>query len=175
MNGPGLAQYTPLISLAVVALVLMFRMRQMMRMRPFKLKLLWVTPALLVVVAGAAMASAPPAGLDWVWLALALVLGGVPGWYRGRMMRIEVDPETQTLGVQASPAALVFLLLLVVVRYGLRYVATDQMQRWKLSPVLITDAFLMFAIGLVVVQRFEMGIRAGALLAQARAAPATAV
>ena len=172
MNGGGVQAYAPLISIALVAIILAFRMKRLTQGRPLKLEWLWVTPAIMLVVTAAAMAVAPPMGLDWAWLAAGLALGGVLGWYRGKTMHIAVEPETHALSARASPAALIFLVALIAVRYGLRYVAVGEMQAWRLSAALITDGFLVFALGLLGVQRLEMALRARRLLAEARAAKA---
>ena len=171
MNGAGGPSWAPLIGIVVLVLVLALRMRRMTRSRPLKVEWLWVTPALLLVLTGVVIAPSPPTGLDWLWLALALVIGGGLGWYRGKMMHIEVDPETHAISTKASAAAMIFLVLLVAIRYGLRYVALGEMH---LKAVLITDAFMVFALGLYGVQRIEMWLRARRLLDEARAARAAA-
>ncbi|MEI9963756.1 MAG: hypothetical protein WDM92_02725 [Caulobacteraceae bacterium] len=125
-------------------------------------------PALVLAATVAAMAPSPPRGLDWAWLALALVVGSVLGWYRGRMMHIEVDPQTHALNTRASPAAVMFIIALVAIRYALRALAVGEAHAWHVSVALITDGFLVFALGLLGLQRVEMWLRATRLLAEAR-------
>jgi hypothetical protein len=163
-----------LITYAVMAVVvagLMFlRMRRMSKAQPLKLERLWIVPAILAVAVAIALSQAPPKGSDWLWLALALVVGGGFGWLRGSTMAIAVDEETHALNVRASPAGMVFLVVLLAVRFGLRSALTSNASTLHLSVALITDASLMFAVGLLSVQRVEMAIRARRLLAVARAA-----
>ena len=170
MNGSGGGPYAPLMGIVVGGLVLIFRMRRLTQSRPLKLEWLWVTPALLLALTVVTIIPSPPVGLAWLWLAGALVVGGGLGWYRGKMMHITVDPQTHALSSKASAAALIFIVVLVVIRYGLRVVAQGEMHAWKLSAFLITDIFMAFAVGVFGVQRLEMWLRARRLLAEARGA-----
>ena len=172
---PGAPAYMPILVIGIVAIVLVFRLRRMSTSRPLRLELLWVTPALLLVATVLGMAPAPPRGLDWTWIAVALALGSALGWQRGRLMHIEVDPETHALNAKASPAALYLIVAVLAVRLALRYVAADVAASWKISPFLITDVFLVFAFGLIGMQRVEMALRARRLLSEARAARAKPV
>lgn len=159
---------------AVILVVMALRLRGMSQMRRLRLEWLWVTPVFILAVTVLALIPQPPQGLDWAWLGGGLVLGAVLGWWRGKLMHITIDQETHALNTRASPAALFFLVLVVAVRVGLRTLALGQAQTWHLSVAVITDAFLTFALGLLGVQRLEMGMRAGRLLAEARASRAAA-
>jgi hypothetical protein len=163
-----------LIAAPIILVVLFLRMRSLSQTRRLRVEWLWVTPAILIGLTALSFAPAPPTGSDWIWLGVALVLGGALGWYRGKMMHIGVDPETHILSTRASAAAMYFIVLLLVARLGLRYVAIDEAQSWHLSPTLISGAFLVFAVGLLGVQRVEMFLRAQRLLSEARASRAAA-
>src|SRR3569832_654619 len=106
------------ISIAVILLVHALRVRRMGKMRPLKLGSLWVVPALYLAVAATMFIQLPPTG--WVAIAsdVALLVGAAVGWQRGKMMHIHVDPETHALNQKASPAAMFFLIILIVVRTG---------------------------------------------------------
>ena len=54
-------------------------------------------------------------------------------------------------------------------RYAARALLGQQGSTLHLNAALITDAFLLFAIGMIVVQRIEIWLRCTRLLAQARA------
>jgi len=116
--GPAWMQYV--IPVAVIAVVMALRWRRMSRARPLKIETLWVVPAIYLVIVGFVFVQAPPAAMGWLWSALALIVGVGAGWYRGRTMRITVDPETHTLNQKASPAAFLFLIVLVVARRAAR-------------------------------------------------------
>ncbi len=64
--------------------------------------------------------------------------------------------------------------MIIVIRVGLRSLAMGEAEAWHISVAVITGAFLTFALGLLTVQRLEMGMRARRLLAEARAARAAA-
>lgn len=162
----------PIIGIAIVAVVMGFRLTRGQKQRPLKLEWLWVTPAVLVLVAGSLVWQMPPRGLEWFWLTVALLIGAAIGWQRGRMMTITVDPETHALNQQASPAAMIFLLALVGIRYLLREGLQAEAQAWHLSVAFVTDVFVVFALGLLTVSRLEMLLRARRLLVAARASAA---
>ena len=170
---PELQRYLPYIIGGTVFLALMvFRIRRMTQSTRLRLEWLWVTPTILAALAALSMVAQPPTGMDWAWLALALVLGAAPGWYRGKMMHITVDPETHALNTKASPAAIFFILAIVAARFGVRYLAMTEAQSWHVSVALITNALIVFAVGLFGMGRIEMWIRANRLLGEARAARA---
>ena len=59
------------------------RFRSMKRARRLKLETLWVVPALYVLVTGTVLYQSMPAGIQWLYVGLALVVGGLVGWRRG--------------------------------------------------------------------------------------------
>jgi membrane protein CcdC involved in cytochrome C biogenesis len=155
------------ITIGFVVLVLFLRMRRMGQMRPLKLGTLWVVPAVYLVVAALMFVQLPPRG----WVAIAslagLALGAAVGWQRGKMMHIHVDPQTQALNQKASPAAMLFLIALVVVRAAARGVLGAE---GGVSPAMLTDPLIAFALGMFTLQRIEMYLRAKRLLEEARGA-----
>lgn len=156
------------ITAVVIGIVLFFRIRRMSKDKPLKLERLWILPAcyglFLVVMYG----FFPPAGLVWLYCVLALALGGAAGWWRGRMMRITVDPVTHALNHRQSPAAVLFLLALVAVRAGARQLAAAGQAGLHLNAMAITDVLIAFALGLLTLQRVEMYLRATRLVRDAR-------
>lgn len=162
------------ITIAVVAVIFALRFRGMTRERPFKLELIWIMPALLVAAMVAVLLQFPPHGLDWAWLAAIFAVGAAIGWWRGKLMPIAIDPETHVLNIKPSPAAILFLLGLFVVRFALRALIESEASAWHVSAVLITDGFIVLGVGLLAVSRVEMGLRAWGLLREARAAKAAA-
>ncbi|WP_454886018.1 hypothetical protein [Sphingomonas oryzagri] len=100
-NGPAWMQYV--VPVAVIAVVMALRWRRMSRARPLKIETLWIVPAIYLVIVGFVFIQAPPSPMGWAWSVLALVVGGVAGWYRGRTMQITVDPATHTLNQKGPP------------------------------------------------------------------------
>jgi hypothetical protein len=155
----GLAQY--LIPIVVIAIVLAFRVRRMRQVRPLRLNQLWIVPAIVAALAVVAFATQPPHGTGWFWCALALVAGVGLGWQRGATMRITVDPVAGTLHQTGSPAALIFILVVIALRSGARYEASA----WGFNPVLVSGILLSMAVGLISAQRVEMYLRGRRMLA----------
>ncbi len=170
-NSSAVAAYAVNGLIAVVILGLVYwRMRRMLGSRPLKIDRLWIFPAVLAVIAAGAILQAPPHGAQWLWPLLALPIGAAAGWYRGRLIRITVDPETQTLNSHGSPLALILLVVLIGLRIALKSVLIEEAQSVHMDATVVTDAFLFFALAMFGVQRVEMAIRARRLLSPSRVA-----
>ena len=166
MNHPNPQTITTVVTAIVIALVLALRIRGMRRARPLKLERLWIVPAIYAAVFVVMVWEYPPVdAMTWVWLAAAMAAGAALGWRRGKLMRISVDPATHALNHQASPAALLFIVLLIAVRQGLRYEGAAL----GLNVFKVTGLLTAFAVGLFAATRAEMYLRARRLLAAARA------
>lgn len=155
-----------LISFGVIALVIALRWRRMSRVQSLKLERLWILPAFLAVVTVGSFAAHPPRGWAWAICAGALALGLVLGWQRGKLMRIEIAPDTHALNQQASPVAILFVVALVVARQGARGFAGQR--GLHIDPVAVTDILLAFALGLFAATRAETYLRGKALLQSSR-------
>lgn len=156
------------IPLVVIAVVMAIRWKRMSRVRPLRLERLWMLPAFYAVVIGFTFSRFPPHGWGWAFCVAGVALGGALGWQRGRMMRITIDPETHALGQTSSPAALFFIILLIVVRSSARGAMTYAGPT-GLDPMAITDVLMALALGLFTAQRLEMYLRGRRMLAAARA------
>lgn len=153
------------IPIGIIVIVMVLRMRRMGQMRPLKLETLWVVPIIYLAVAGLMFWQLPPTG--WVTIACVagLLMGAAVGWQRGRMMHIHVDPKSHALNQKASPAAMFFLIVLVVVRAGARSLLGETS---GVSPAMLTDPLIAFALGMLTLTRVEMYLRAKRLLEEAR-------
>jgi membrane protein CcdC involved in cytochrome C biogenesis len=153
------------ITIGIIVIVMALRLRRAGQMRPLKLGSLWVVPVLYLAVAAIMFAQLPPTG--WVASAcgVALLIGAAVGWQRGKMMHIHVDPETHALNQKASPAAMLFLVALIVVRMLARGMMGAE---GGVSPAMLTDPLIAFALGMFTLQRVEMYLRARRLLDEAR-------
>jgi hypothetical protein len=167
---PQTMQY--LLPLLIIVPILLLRARRMSRPQPLKLGLLWVRPAILVVLCVVALTVRQPgvpvrhfAAQDWAALAAAALLGVIAGWYSARSMNIEVHPENGTLMVKGGPLALLIMLGLLLARMALRAGTRLEAQAWHLDVVLIFDALIVFTVALFVARAAEMFIRARALMA----------
>lgn len=153
------------ITIGIVVVVMALRMRNMSKMRPLKLGSLWVVPAIYLVVAALMFIQLPPTGWVAIACAVGLLVGAAVGWQRGKMMHIHVDPETHALNQKASPAAMFFLIALIIVRMGARTVLG---QESSVNPAMLTDPLIALALGMFTLTRLEMYLRAKRLLEEVR-------
>ena len=146
-SGPlaALPYILPLVVLAIIML-------RGTKPRTLVVERLWIQPLMLMVL-----------------LPLALIAGAGLGWWRGRLTRLSVDPETHTVTSQVSPVGLALLGGIFLLCFGLRAYAMKNPGALHASVADITDAMLLIAVGLVCAQRLEVWIRARALIAEARA------
>lgn len=151
----------------IISVVLFFRVRSMRRIQKLRVERLWVVPMLYALVTASVLYQSVPAGIQWLYVGIALLLGVLIGWRRGAAMRINVDPETHELNQQASPTAMLFILVLIIIRQGLRMEASTM----GFNAALVTDLLVVSALGLLSAARLEMFLRARRLLAHARATP----
>ena len=90
------------------------------------------------------------------------------GWHRGKLIRIERDAETGELRQRASPLALLLLAAIVVLKVGARQVFGESAATHPGSgAMLLTDAFIGFALGLLSATRVELYLRGRQLLSAA--------
>ena len=155
------------VTLAIIVVIMALRMRGMSKMRPLKLGSLWIVPAIYLAVTIWMFVLLPPIGWVAVASVAALVIGAAVGWQRGKMMHIHVDPETHALNQKASPAAMFFLIILIVVRTSARSLLGAESH---VSPAMLTDPLIAFALGMFTLTRLEMYLRAKRLLEAARSA-----
>ena len=129
--------------------------------RDLSVNRLWIMPTVLLVGALLLFSQqAAPSPVMFVVHVAALAAGSLIGWWRGRLTHIEVDEETGKLTSRSSPLGMVLLAGLVMVRYAARDLVSANAERLHITAIDIADAFLLFALGLVCVQRLEMWLRA---------------
>jgi hypothetical protein len=155
--------YAVAVAVVLVGVVLFFRLRKMAARRSLNPGRLWVMPVVFVAIAALTLSEQPLRGVEWLWAFVALGLGAVAGWQRGRLMKIWIDPETGTLMSQGSGWAIAFIVGLIALRTLLRTGLQYEAGTWAISPALISNAFVVFAIGLFGTQRIEMFVRASRL------------
>lgn len=158
-----------IVMAVVLAIVLIVRVRRVNQVRPLKVEQLWIVPGIYLVLAVLAFATTPPSAAGWLACAVALAIGAALGWQRGRLMRIDVDPETHGVTMVQSPAALFFIVILIAIRSGMRgAMQSGAIGSFHISPATLTDVLVAFALGLLAVGRLEMFLRARRLLAEVR-------
>jgi len=157
---------TAALPFVIIAVVLTLRLRSMSRERPLKLSTLWVVPVVYLLLVGWMLFALPPTAAGWALVAAGAVIGALLGWHRGKMIRIERNTETGELRQKASPLAMLLLVALIVLKLGARAIfgETAAAQPGS-SAMLLTDAFIGFALGLLSATRLELYLRAKQLLA----------
>lgn len=157
---------TAALPFVIIAVVMALRFRSMSRDRPLKPGTLWVAPAVYLLLAGSIFFSLTPPPLGWGLMLIGLLVGGALGWHRGKLIRITRDPQSGELSQRASPLAVLLLVALVVLKLGARAIFGDTAAGHpSSSAMLLTDAFIGFALGLLSATRLEIYLRARKLLA----------
>lgn len=166
MQHQGTSWITAVLPFVVIAIVLALRFRSMSRERPLRIATLWIVPVIYLLIAGSMMFAVPPSPPGWGLLALGLVIGIAVGWHRGKLIRIERDPDSGELRQRASPLAMLLLVALVVLKLGARAIFGETAVAHPGSgAMLLTDAFIGFALGLLSATRLELYLRARRILA----------
>ena len=154
-----------LLPFVIIAVVLALRLRSMSRERPLKLGTLWVIPAVYGVIVASMLVTLTPPPLGWGLILLGLAVGVAVGWHRGKLIRIERNPETGELRQKASPVAMLLLVAIIFLKLGARAIFGETAAGHpSSSAMLLTDAFLGFALGLLSATRLEIYLRARRLL-----------
>ena len=155
----------PLIAVAVAVPLILLRNRRPRTLRP---QWMWVMPVLIVAIMafaiwGTSMSPGMPHAAfgpaDWAVLAAGAVLGGLAGFWRGRMTTIEKHADG-TLKAQASPLGLILIVGLMLGRRALSGWLEPHADQLGLNVLAVADAFLVFVAAMIIVQRVEMFIRA---------------
>ena len=145
----------------VIAIVLLLRFRSMSKERPLKLGTLWIVPLLYLLIAGSMLFTLAPPPVGWGLLFAGLGVGIAAGWHRGKLIRIHKNAETGELRQKASPLAILLLLALVALKLGARAIFGESAAGQPgSSAMLLTDAFIGFALGLLSATRLELYLRA---------------
>ena len=151
----------------IIAVVLAFRFRSMGRERPLKPDTLWIVPVVYLLIAASTLFALNPPLAGWGLLVLGLAIGTGIGWHRGKLIHISRDPESGQLSQRASPLAVLLLAALVILKLGAREIFGDSAAGApQSSAMLLSDAFIGFAFGLLSATRLEIYLRARKLLGQ---------
>jgi len=157
------AYLIPLIAVGMVIL-------RNARARRLRIETLWIAPVLILALVGLSLAQekAPTPAMLAIDL-VALAVGALLGWWRARLTKISVDPQTHQLTSRASPIGMLVILGIFAIRYAVRLYAPEGASALGLPAIAIADALLIITVGLVCAQRLELALRATRLLAEARA------
>ncbi len=158
-----------ILPVVVIVILMALRFRSMNKARPLNPGTLWIAPVILVALAAVTIVAAPLSAMGLSIGAVALIIGGLIGWQRGKLIHVLRDPATGKLTQRASPAALMLLVAIIAGRFASRSyfdAAPGADGRMSAQALIIADALLLFAVGLVAMTRIEMMIRARKILAR---------
>jgi hypothetical protein len=149
-----------IIPVLIILPILYLRLTRMMKPQRLKLQNLLIRPAIIIFVAAVVLSQAPPRQEDLVWYALAVALGAGGGWYWGKLTQLHLHPEDGTLMSSGSQAGMIVLVLLILVRYGVRAGIGLEAQTMHLNAVMLTDLLIVFTAALFSVRGLEIFLRA---------------
>ena len=164
-----LRQIAPYLGPVIVMALVLWRMRRASQGRPLKPNRLWIRPAILGLFA--LLAFIHPAPITPLTLAifLAAAVAGVGlGYLSARHQHLTLDPETGAITSKLSPIGMALFLAIFASRYIVRLVVEGgqppkPFAQASSGALTYTDAALLFALGLVVAQGWEIWRRAKAL------------
>jgi len=165
---------TYLVAFIVIALVMGLRIWRGSRARKLKVERMWIRPAIILVFLGLSIYGQPPplTAPVLIGLGVAIAAGFALGWFRGRWVKVSIDPVTHDLTSKASPWSMLIFLGLMVARMGARFVLREEHDVAGIPVAVIIDALTLFYAGNVVGLQVEVWMRAKKLLADAIAAKA---
>lgn len=156
----------PVIVMAIVAV----RMMRQSKGRPLKPSRLWIRPAILAVFL--ALAFVHPPALTVLSLAIFATAAGTGvalGYILASHQQLTIDPVTGRITSKTSPVGIALFLGLFAARYVFRMVtlggqAPDRLMAHSDQVLMWTDAGLLFVLGLVSAQAWEIWRRAKPLI-----------
>ena len=168
-----------LLPLAVITVMFALRWRRMSKPRPFNTGWLWLSPAVLALATGLMLFTVPPTALGWLVAAIGMAIGAFAGIKRGQLMHLDRDPATGGLLIRQSPAAILFVLVILGLRRAIAYgtgIDPGAQTGGQIPPsaMLLTDGMLAFALGMVTLMQWTLWQRAKAVPAHVPVAAAVA-
>jgi len=154
-------QLVPLITAAVIIVVLAIRVARMAREQRFAPGRMWIIPIAFGALTGFLIAAERyTSARDLGLLALSLAVGFGIGWYQGTHTAVRVDHAAHAMFVKISPLGGMIWIGVIVLRIGVRY-ATGGMNPSAVAqgspPVgtggtagLISMCLLVLAVGVIV-------------------------
>ena len=177
MNGHADPQTANYIRYGVIGVVILAlyaaRFLRAGKARPLQPAGLLIRPIIYVILLGLFLFWAQPYDAQSLGiLAGCLLLGAAIGYWRGKMIHIEVHPETHSITQTVPVFAVALIVILLVIRYAIRLVLFPNMDLASHQSMLINAYFIAFAAGALGVTPLEMYVRANRLLAESKAAKA---
>lgn len=158
-----------LLSIGLIVIVGAFVWIRNRKPRRLQVDRLWIIPATVVAAISAGLVLGRPSGAAFYWVesvlgAAGLAAGATAGWWRGSLMRLEVNKDDRSINAQVSPLGLVFMLGVLAVRRGIEYLVETGTLILPFNPLIVVQTLLLFVAATVVAQRVQLWARARRLL-----------
>ena len=112
---------TLLLTFAIIALVLVFRVMRMRKEQRFGIVTMWVIPAILAALTiGTILVDRLTTAVDIAFALVALAIGVAIGWYQGSHTTVRVDRNARAMFVRVSPIGIAIFVGVLVLRMGIR-------------------------------------------------------
>jgi hypothetical protein len=162
---------SPLIVPLIVAVVLLRRAMREQKPKRVRFTRLWLFPALLLLVTIPSLMNGPTPGIlaSLAWL-VAMVVGGLIGWYRVHTLEFTLDAESGKVSARATQFGALLLVGLIALRYGAEFLVKNLGLGTGEGFVYFTDAMLLFSTSMFVARSVHTWIRAKALVVAHKAA-----
>jgi energy-converting hydrogenase Eha subunit A len=162
---------SPFIVPLIVAAILLRRALRPQKPKRVRLTLLWMFPALLLLVTISSVLTGPTPGIlaSIAWL-IAMVLGGLMGWYRVHTLEFSVDSESGKVSARATQFGAFLIVGLIALRYGADTLIKQLGLGSGDSLVYTTDGMMLFSTSMFVARSVHTWIRARALVVAHRTA-----
>lgn len=112
---------TLLITVALIAVILVFRIMRMRREQRFGVASMWVVPSIFALLAiGIMVLDRATTPVDIALALVALAVGAAIGWYQGTHTTIRVDRNVRAAYVRVSPIGIAIFVGVLVLRMAIR-------------------------------------------------------
>ena len=163
---------SPLIVPLLAAAILLRRAMREQKPKRVRFTRLWLFPALLLLVTIPSVLSGPQPGIlaSIIWV-IAMVVGGLIGWYRVHTLEFTVDTESGKVSARATQFGALLIVGLIALRYGADFIIKKLGLGSGDGVVYATDAMMLLSTAMYVARSTHTWIRARALVVAHRAAP----
>jgi len=115
------AQLVPLITIALIIVILGIRIMRMSKEQRFRPATMWIVPGIFALITiGVIAVDGLTSPLDIALMLVALAAGFGIGWYQGTHTTVRVDHSQHAMFVKISPLGGLIWIAVIVLRIGVR-------------------------------------------------------
>ena len=117
------AQLVPLITIALIVVILGIRIMRASREQRFSPRTMWIVPGIFgLITIAVIVVDGLTSPLDIALMIVALAVGFGIGWYQGTHTTVRVDHSQHAMFVKISPLGSLIWVAVIALRIGVRYV-----------------------------------------------------